>query len=139
MNNTYVVGYDGSEGSKRALDFAQERAKLANANLVVAYVLEWSPYSFLTPDEIEERHTRRQEELQRAEDAIISPIMAQLENAESVIKYGQIAETLNEIAEEKGAAQIFIGRSGESLSSRVFGTTAGKLAQVAIVPCTIVP
>lgn len=141
MKNTFVVGYDGSEGSKRALEFAKARAKAASADLVVAYVLEWSPYSFLTPDELEERHARRKQELSRAEEAIINPVKAELGDfkVETVIKYGQIAETLNGIAEETGAAQIFIGRSGESISTRVFGSTAGKLAQMAKVPCTIVP
>lgn len=141
MTTTFVVSYDGSDGAKRALAFATERAKAVGAELVIAYVLEWSPYSFLTPDEIEERHARRQKEVARAEEAIVKPALASLEGikAHSVIRYGHIADTINAIAKEHSAAQIFLARSGDSFSSRVFGSTASKLAQSATVPCTIVP
>ena len=59
---------------------------------------------------------------------------------ETVIKYGKTADVLSALAEEAGAAQIFIGRDGESgLAARVFGSVAGALVQVSPVPCTIVP
>ena len=45
------------------MEFAVARAKAQNASLTVAHVLEWSPYTFLTPEEIEERHARRTDEL----------------------------------------------------------------------------
>jgi nucleotide-binding universal stress UspA family protein len=144
MSRKIVVGFDGSEASRRALDFAVSRAKVLGDAIVVAHVLEWSPYSFLTPNEIEERHKRRNEELQRAEQAIIAPVLKAVEDAgvpvTSVMKYGHIAETLCKIAEDEDAALIFIGRMGNSgLSSRIFGSVAGTLAQVAPVPVTIVP
>ncbi|MBO9453635.1 universal stress protein [Paracoccus sp. R12_1] len=144
MSRKIVVGFDGSEASRRALDFAVSRAKVLGDAIVVAHVLEWSPYSFLTPNEIEERHRRRNEELQRAEQAIIAPVLKAVEDAgvpvTSVMKYGHIAETLCKIAEDEDAALIFIGRMGNSgLSSRIFGSVAGTLAQVAPVPVTIVP
>ena len=44
------------------------------------------------------------------------------------------------MAKAEGAAQIFIGRTGSSsLMDRIFGSVAGSLAQIAPVPCTIVP
>ena len=44
------------------------------------------------------------------------------------------------IAKEEGADQIAIGRTGHSsISSRLFGSVAGGLAQIAPVPLTIVP
>lgn len=73
MASKIVVGYDGSEAAERALDFAMSRADLSGNSLVIAHVLEWSPYSFLTPSEVEERHRRRTEEMQRAETAILAP------------------------------------------------------------------
>lgn len=144
MSRKIVVGFDGSEASRRALDFAVSRAKILGDSIVIAHVLEWSPYSFLTPSELEERHQRRSEELARAEDAIIKPVMKSVEEAgvpvTSVMKYGHIAETLCKIAKEEDAALIFIGRMGDSgFSSRIFGSVAGTLAQVAPVPVTIVP
>lgn len=144
MPEKIVVGYDGSGSAKRALAFAAERAKIIGATLVVAHVLEWSPYSFLTPTEVEERHKRRKEELQRAEEAVIIPAVAALDTSgvavETELKYGHIAETLCRIATDHNASQIVIGRQGQtSLGSRLFGSTAGTLAQVAPAPVTIVP
>lgn len=144
MSRKIVVGFDGSEAAHRALDFAISRAKALGDSIIIAHVLEWSPYSFLTPSELEERHKRRQEELDRAETAIIKPVAKSVEDAgipvKTVMKYGHIAETLCEIASEEGAALIFIGRMGHSgMASRIFGSVAGTLAQVAPVPVTIVP
>ena len=144
MAEKIVVGYDGSESAHRALAFAADRARAIGATLVVAHVLEWSPYSFLTPTELEERHKRRTDELLRAETALISPIVAELVqsgvNVETELKYGHIAETLCKIATQHQAVQIVIGRQGQSnMTSRLFGSVAGTLAQVAPAPVTIVP
>lgn len=139
-----VVGYDDSESAKAALDFAASLATSSGSELVIAHVLEWSPYSFLTPEELEERHKRRKEELERAETALLSPAKASAEaagaKATTVMKYGHIAETLVDIIKDEGASQIVIGRTGHSsISSRLFGSVAGSLAQVSPVPVTIVP
>ncbi|MEI4194555.1 universal stress protein [Roseovarius sp. E0-M6] len=144
MPDKIVVGYDGSDGAKRALDFAVEKAKAQGGSIVVAHVLEWSPYSFLTPTELEERHMRRGEELSRAEEHVLSPVVDQLKGSgveiDTALKYGNIADTLIAIAKEAKANQIVTGRQGESgLASRLFGSVAGSLAQSSPVPVTIVP
>lgn len=139
-----VLGYDDSEAAKSALDFAAGLAKAHGSELVIVHVLEWSPYSFLTPEEIEERHKRRNEELERAETALLGPAKARASAAgatvRTVMKYGHIAETLMKIVKDEGASQIVIGRTGHSsISSRLFGSVAGSLAQASPVPVTIVP
>ncbi len=144
MANIFVAAYDGSPAGRRAVDHAVAQAKLAGASVVVAHVLEWSPYSFLTPEEIAERHKRRAEELKRAETAVMAPLTAELSKSgvsiSTEIKYGHVAETLCDIAKDHGASQIFIGRTGHStIVERLFGSVAGSLAQIAPVPCTIVP
>ncbi len=144
MTSKYVVGYDGSPASRRAADFAVERAKAQGASIIIAHVLEWSPYSFLTPEELEERHKRRSEELARAEAAVVTPLLTALADTgievDSIIRYGHIADTLGAIARDVDAMQIFVGRDGSSaISARVFGSVAGSLAQSAPVACTIVP
>ena len=139
-----VLGYDDSEAAKSALDFAADLAKAHGCELVIAHVLEWSPYSFLTPEEIEERHKRRNEELERAETALLEPAKARASGSgaavRTVMKYGHIAETLMKIVKDEGASQIVIGRTGHSsISARLFGSVAGSLAQASPVPVTIVP
>ncbi|MEL6102066.1 MAG: universal stress protein [Pseudomonadota bacterium] len=144
MPTQYVVGYDGSDASRRALEFAMDRASASGASILVVHVLEWSPYSFLTPNELEERHKRRTEELERAESALMAPLKQELSGhsiaIETAIKYGHVADTICAIAKDAGAAQIFVGRHGQrDLTTRIFGSVAGTLAQCAPVPCTIVP
>ena len=144
MSNTYLVACDGSPSSERALNLAIEQASKSGASLLLAHVLEWSPYSFLTPEEVEERHKRRQEELNRAQTSSIDPLIKTATDAgvtaTAVIRYGHVTETLAEIAEQEGVAQMFIGRTGDkALSKLIFGSVAAGLAQIAPVPCTIVP
>ena len=144
MPTKYLVACDGSPASARAFDFAVDDAKTTGASILVAHVLEWSPYSFLTPEELEERHKRRNEELERAKKALVDPLIAAAKGKgvtiDSVIKYGHVADTLAAIASSEGASQMFIGRTGHSsLKTRVFGSVAATMAQIAPVPCTIVP
>jgi len=144
MPNQIVVAYDGSAAGQRAAVHAAEVAQQSSAGLIIAHVLEWSPYSFLTAEEVAERHKRRGEELARAETAVVTPLMADLARrgitATSDIRYGHVAETICTIASESGAAQIIIGRTGErGIATRLFGSVAGTLAQIAPVPVTIVP
>lgn len=144
MASRYIVGCDGSPASERAARLAVAHARSCGATVTIAHVLEWSPYSFLTPEEIEERHKKRNEELARAKEHIVDPVLESLADSgvdlDCAIKFGHVAETLVQIAEEASAEQIFIGRTGHStLASRIFGSVASSMAQIAPVPCTIVP
>lgn len=144
MPDTIVVAVDGSESGQRALDFAHARAKQQGSSLMVVHVLEWSPYTFLTPEEIAERHARRTEELARADAAIIQPLLTKFKGKgveiKTAVKYGHVTEIICDIAKEIGASEIVTGRTGNSgVLTRVFGSVAGTLAQSAPVPCTIVP
>ena len=143
MTDTYIVGFDGTEQAQRAVNFAADRAKQSGALLHLVQVLEWSPYSFHTPEELAERHKRREEELDRA-NATVKPVVEALEKdgvkASCEVRHGHAGDLLCEIATEKKAAQIVVGRTGESaLAQRLLGGLAITLVQVAPVPVTIVP
>ena len=144
MTDTFLLAVDGSEPAGRAAEFAKLRAKAGGARLVVAYVIEWSPYTFNTPEENEERHKRREEEIARAKSQVLDPLVAALEaeglEVEGVVRHGNVAEVLGGLAGEKGACQIFIGRKGLSkVKAMLFGSVAGTLVQVSPVPVTVVP
>lgn len=144
MPDVFVAAFDGSEAGRRAVEFALSRARACGGRLVVVHVLEWSPYSFLTPEEVAERHRRRQQELDRAQAAILDPLVKEIGGqgvpVETEVRFGHIAETLATVARERGATQLFVGRTGaSSVMSRIFGATVGTLAQISPVPCTIVP
>ncbi|MGS4947228.1 universal stress protein [Meridianimarinicoccus sp. RP-17] len=138
----YVVGYDGEH--KRAIEHAAEQAARAGAALHIVHVIEWSPYRFLTPQELEERHKRRTEESTRAETEVIAPVLEEMKSrgitATGEIRYGNVVELLAEIAQKRRASAIIMGRSGgSSFGGRIFGSAAMGLAQVSPVPVTIVP
>ena len=144
MTDTLLVGIDGSEESQRAASFAAARAKAGKARLVVAYVIEWSPYTFNTPEENEMRHKRREEEIEKAQTQVLDPVVASIKSSgievEGMVRHGHPAQVLSELAGETGACQIFIGRRGLSkLTALLFGSVAGTLVQISPVPVTVVP
>jgi len=144
MSNKLLVALDGSDCGKRALSAAVAQAGLTNADLVLAYVIDWSPYSFHTPQELEERHQRRESEIERANESILGPEVAALEakglKVETVVHHGKIAETLVNLAKEYGVDQIYLGRSGETrVHNMIFGSVAAALVQTSEVPVTVVP
>ncbi|MCG6891291.1 MAG: universal stress protein [Gammaproteobacteria bacterium] len=144
MSNKLLVALDGSDGGRRALHAAVEHASLTGADLVLTYVIEWTPYSFHTPQELEERHQRRESEIERANESVLASerevvISAGLK-VETVVRHGKIAETLVNLAREHDVSQIYIGRRGESLvHSMIFGSVTASLIQTAEVPVTVVP
>ena len=144
MSNTVLLAIDGSPGGERALQYAKERAKLGGAKLVVAYVIEWSPYSFNTPEENAERHMRREQEITKAKSSIVEPAQKDLQAAgvtcESIVVHGPPAETLIKLAKDHNVAQIVIGRRGQSgIKALLFGSVAGNLIQTSPVPVVVVP
>lgn len=143
MSGTYIVGYDGTEASHRAVALAADLAKTSGARIHLVHVLEWSPYSFLTQEELAERHKRRGEELKRAE-SILEPAARELEaeglQATSEARYGHAGELFCEIAGKNHGSQIFIGRKGSrTLAERLLGGLAITLVQASPVPVTVVP
>ncbi len=142
---TFIVGLDGSEAGSRALAFAKERAKaVGDAAIAICYIIEWSPFTFQTPEENEQRHKRREDEIAMAHERVLDPAVTQCKSegftAEGIVKHGDAADLLDAIAKEQGASQIIVGRVGaRGLKERVFGGVTGRLVASASVPVTIVP
>ena len=144
MPDTFVVAVDGSPGSDRALQKAMDMGKGRDVILALTHVIEWSAFSFHTPEELAERHKRREEELERANNAILGPSEKIAKdsgfNCETIVLHGHPAETLVKVASDKGADNIFIGRKGQSkMGSLLFGSVAGSLVQISPVAVTVVP
>lgn len=139
-----LVGIDGSDCGDRALAVAVVQARAADAELVICYVIGWSPYTFSTPQENAERHRRREEELEAARSRLLEPRVAGLTATglavESVARHGHPVRTLVTLAEEREADVIVVGRSGDTpLKTRIFGGTAAGLVQSSPVPVLVVP
>ncbi len=144
MSAIYVVGVDGSEGSVRAVQYAVDQASETKAAVKVIHVLEWSPYTFLTNEELAERHKRRKDELERAKTAILDLVIKKINeqgvSIEGVVHYGHVAEQMQQYCEEIGASHMYIGRhGGGAISTRIFGSVPGALVQISKIPVTVVP
>ncbi len=144
MTDTILVGIDGSPDSRRAVEYGITMAKKDKASLVLAFVIEWSQYSFNTPEENEQRHKRREEEIQTVNERILEPMLESLvpEGLEikGVVRHGQVAAALIQIAREQGATQLVVGRIGQkAITTMIFGSAVTQLIQLTHIPVTIVP
>lgn len=144
MTTTLVVGLDGHGSGERALSHAQHLAELiGDCELIVAYIVEWSPYSFQTPEENAERHKRREEEISTAMERVVDPALSKLKaaglKASGIVRHGDVANALNAISEEMNANQIVVSRSSEGgFTKRIFGSATSNLVMSASVPVTVV-
>ena len=144
MTTKLLVGLDGHSSGDRALAHATQLAKLiTDCELVVAYVIEWSPFSFQTAEENAQRHKRREEEISQARDRVVTPAVQGLTDAgltaTGMVRHGDVADTLARIARESGAAQIIVARSSEGgMTKRIFGSSTANLVMDASVPVTVV-
>lgn len=144
MSSVLMVGIDCSECGERAIEYAIDLAKRSDAKLFVAHIIEWSPFSFSTVEENFQRHKRREEELNRAYSEVIDPVVNRLKaeglSAEGLVRHGNVADTLHELAVENGVTNIILGRQGTSkLKAHVFGSVGSHLVQAAECPVTVVP
>ena len=144
MSLVFMVGVDGSKCGGRAVEYAAEQARNSKARLYIAYVIEWSRFSFSTVEENMQRHKRREEELKRAHSEIIDPIVDRLKSegldVEGLVRHGNVADTLHTLAVENGVTNIILGRQGTSkLKAHVFGSVGSNLVQSAECAVTVVP
>lgn len=139
-----VVGLDGRSSGEKALNFAKDLAgKTESCELIVVYVIEWSPFSFQTAEENAERHKRRDEEISTAMERVVDPAIASLKkaglNARAIVRHGDVADTIDAIAHSEGASQIVVARASDGgLTSRLFGSSTANLVMSARVPVTVV-
>lgn len=141
---TFMVGVDGSDGARRAAEYAAKRAKASGARLVLVHVVDWSPYELLTPEELSSRHVEHEEEVAEALAKILQPLEDAIAGEglqiEKMVRHGHATERLCELAEELGADQLFTGRRGQSrVKALLFGSVSGSLVQMCPVPITVVP
>ena len=144
MTTKLVIGLDGHGSGERAVEFAKRTAELiGDCELLVVYVIEWSPFSFQTPEENAERHKRREEEITMAMSRVVEPAVAKLKEsgakARGIVRHGDVAETIIAVSEEEKAAQIVVSRSSEGgFSQRIFGSATSNLVMSSSVPVTVV-
>lgn len=144
MSATLVVGLDGQGSGDRAAAYGKRMAKLiGDCELVIVYIIEWSPYTFQTPEENAERHKRREDEIATAMERVVDPAVAAIKKSDikvrGIVRHGNVADVLNAISVEENADQIIVGRSAAGgIAERIFGSATAKLVMSASVPVTVV-
>jgi nucleotide-binding universal stress UspA family protein len=119
-----VVGYDETEASKRALERAAQLTKAFDSELTVLSV---APVMLnaarsagpLDPTDMPEKH---QEELDRAREYLESEgVSAKFQAA-----VGEPADTIVELAQDRGADLIVVGTRDHSFAGRLFGQSVSE-------------
>lgn len=136
MQGDVVLGYDGSEGSRKALSTAIELASALQCRLLIAYAYEVSALGGEVQDLAKALRERGEsataEAAQAAHDAGLEP--------ETVVISGDRAESLATLAADRGASMIVIGTRGEPLlKGLVLGSVAHKLLHLSPAPVLVVP
>lgn len=144
MSAKILVGIDGTEAGGRAVEFARKLSGLiGECEVVLLFVIEWSPFTFQTAEENAQRHKRREEEIGAALSRVVEPTVDTLKAADvacrGLVRHGDVADLLNRVAEEEGAQQIVVARTSEAgIASRVFGSSTANLVMSSKVPVTVV-
>ena len=130
-----LVGYDGSEASKKALNKAIELVKLSNGELHIVGVVrpfEFAAVDFILPEEIEEYE---KEEISKEEKYLREALdIARSNGIDAITKVleGEPAEELMDYADNNDCDLIVVGHRGVGGFKRmILGSTASNLVKYA--------
>jgi nucleotide-binding universal stress UspA family protein len=140
-----LVATDGSDDADRAVDFAAHVSKTQGAELLIVNVmaanLPGELFSRMANPELaalkELFATEAANALKKARDRAqrVGPIPIQIES-----RTGDVAQTILEIARERRADMIIVGKRGNGrLAGLLLGSVSQKLASLAPIPVTIIP
>jgi nucleotide-binding universal stress UspA family protein len=136
MSSGILVGYDGSECAKRALEVGLDVAKVYGEQLVIAFGYELNPVAGEMADyaaalrELAEARLGEGQQLAAGSGVEI----------EAVIVEDAPARALVDLAQERDLRVIVIGTRGESpIRGALIGSTAHKLLHISERPVLVVP
>ena len=135
MNRTLVVGYDGSEASKKALDYAAARVNGGRLFLVTAVVPppEWMGAPGWQQI-IDEEHSRGEKLL---EDAV-SQLPEGVDYVTELLD-GPAADAIVNVADAREADEIIVGSRGLGRVRAVLGSVSHDVLHLADRPVVVVP
>jgi nucleotide-binding universal stress UspA family protein len=132
-----VVGYDGSDCSRAALDEGLRTAKALGDQVVVVFGYSppglWGGEIAEHEEAIEERGAKVLEEAKHQAEAAGATVEVEL-----VAKRG--SEAIVDVADKRNARMIVVGSYGDApLKGMILGSTPNKLLHLADRPVLVVP
>ena len=136
MARSLVVGYDGSECARAALEEAISLAASTGDRIVIGFGYE--------PGGPGEEHTAHREEVRRFGERATVPAIERAKEAGVEVSVGLIPErpvdALLALGDEHDARAIVVGSHGEGpIKGALLGATPQKLLQVSDRPVLVVP
>jgi nucleotide-binding universal stress UspA family protein len=136
MASTIVLGYDGSDCAKAALETAVENAKAFGDGIVVAFGAGVYPIG----EDSDHLRLVRKMGADWADEALTAIRAAGVTDAETSVVDARPVEALLKVADDRGARMIVVGTHGEHpLTGAVLGSVPHKLLHLSKVPVLVVP
>ena len=135
---TIVVGVDGSDGARQALEFAAEIAAPTGASIVAVHAFRPLDHLADMPQPIDfealESEARR-----RLRDVWCEPLRMRGVAYDTEILHGEEADVIHDVATRRRADLIVVGARGLNAIQRLLvGSTSMKLVQMSRIPVTVV-
>lgn len=141
-----LVATDGSEGADRAVDYAAAQAKTDGAELLIVNIIG----GYNLPDKVVRAFTHAQhawlEELltslsaQTLNQARNRALGSGVKTIQLETRAGEVSQTIIEIAQEKKADAIIVGKRGAGqVAGLLLGSVSQKLVSLSPIPVTVVP
>lgn len=135
MKRTYVVGYDGSEAARKALDYAASRVN--GGKLFVVTAVDPPPEWMGSPwwqQAVDAEHKRGAELLEEAGEDLPGTVDYSTELLE-----GNAADAIIGVAEARHADAIIVGSRGLGRVRAVLGSVSHDVLHLADRPVVVVP
>jgi nucleotide-binding universal stress UspA family protein len=135
MHRTLVVGYDGSDAARKALDYAASRVNGGKLFVVTAVVPppEWMGSPFWQRA-VDEEHKRGGELLEEAAGYLPGTVDYSTELLE-----GPAADAIVGVADARHADAIVVGSRGLGRVRAVLGSVSHDVLHIADCPVVVVP
>lgn len=139
-----LVGFDGSDASRRALEHASRQAKMSGAELVLATVIpsqvKESTLASLTGLELPSTLSRTFAESARIRLEETAEALQKAGTKTRVeLRTGPTASSLLALADELQATEIVIGHKAFGSPTATMGPNAVEILRGAKIPVTVVP
>ena len=141
----YLVGVDGSDCGRRAVEFAAKLAASNGNKLLLANIIHWSGFTPLSLDEALNRPLDKKKEERAAVEQVLTPFADLAKeigatDVEIFHTWGNPARELKKLAKERDAMVIIVGRRGNSsFTDMILGSVANSIAYISDRPVVLVP